>query len=414
MARRHRKAPKSPTTSTTQRKTHTHTLNLGTIAVVDGTKQPSISSLDPQHRELIAKMKVETPQILWHNGSDNEQNKNAPIYSLSVIESGLSSKSLNSYGHVLATAGNSEINLWKLNFNTSKQKKSGAILQQNSMTKIEHLTTLTRHDASVNVIQFSPDGLHLATAGDSGGIIVYSVPLAKRGNDNGRHFWSTVQDEKDLLVKIVSSSGCEGIYDLDWAPDSKRFIVGSLDHHLAVYELPSDNNWKCVYRNGRDHTHYIQGTCMDPKGVYVASMSCDRSVRVYQRKPTSKSLKKKLVTQPKDMTVEQHRDFIETTLTTSKFELGRGNLVKFRKTPAPVDKEDNGIKQKKQHLFAEESTSESFFRRLRFTTDGAYLVAPAGIWDNPSSKHQMATYLFARHKFDQPCRVLGGLDKVRL
>jgi len=85
---------------------------------------------------------------------------------------------------------------------------------------------------------------------------------------------------------------------------------------------------------------------------------------------------------------------------------------------------------RRQHLFGDESTVESFFRRLSWTADGAYLICPAALWhgDNRTGEDKdgnqaaaanadaaegpsYATCLFARHGFDQPCRVLAGLEK---
>ena len=96
-----------------------------------------------------------------------------------------------------------------------------------------------------------------------------------------------------------------------------------------------------------------------------------------------------------------------------------------------------GVKQctniRRQHLFGDESTIESFFRRLSWTADGAYLICPSALWhgdkakapssspaagenaDDAAAEQQQgpsyATCLFARHHFDQPCRVLAGLEK---
>ena len=91
---------------------------------------------------------------------------------------------------------------------------------------------------------------------------------------------------------------------------------------------------------------------------------------------------------------------------------------------------------KRHHMFADELTLGSFFRRLSFTTDGAFLVVPAALWHgrkaskdddaplpgSPTSvasngvdklaESSFATYLFARHHFDQPYKVLTGLEKV--
>lgn len=381
-------------------------------------------------------MKIETPQILWHNGGDSDKiskGKNAPLYSVSMLESGICDDSLTKYGHVLATAGNtSEINLWRLSFRSSESKR---ILHQEPNTKIEHMLSLTRHERPVNVTAFSPNGLHLATAGDGGSILIWSVPPSKRGNHNGRHFWSTLTKEGDLTFRIVSSP-CEGICDLSWSPDSKRFLVGSIDHCVQVYEDVNydanqaspdkpqlESQWKPVFRNASDHTHFVQGVAYDPLGVYVASMGSDRTVRVYARKPPPKAKTK--VLRPKDandgpLPPPEHQAMVERLLMDSKLELGKGKVLKYRETPPT----DASAPPKKQYLFADESTVESFFRRLSWTTDGAFLVTPAALWhrDSPndydkenveSSSPCFATYLFARHRFDEPYKVLPGLEKVR-
>lgn len=343
-------------------------------------------------------MKIETPQILWH--SEGDKGVNAALSSVSMLASGIEESS-----HVLATAGgNTMIHLWKV--------QCGAT---SSATKIDFLCSLNRHDGPVNTLAFSPDGLHLATGGDSGSMIVWSVPLAKRGNDNGRHFWSTVTREQDLQVRIVASSG-DSCCDISWAADSKRFLAGSIDHSIVLCEDSNfgvgEASWRIVYRNGMDHTHYVQGVSYDPLGVYLTSMSSDRSVRVFPRKSPPKSKKK--VLRPSNEPKADTAAVVEGLLTDTKVEMARSKQLKYRKTAT----EDGGVI--KQHLFADESTLESFVRRLSFTTDGAFLVTPAALWHADASAAKQsnkspsfATCLFARHKWDEPCRVLMGLEKVR-
>mmetsp|Transcript_25206 Transcript_25206/g.37231 ORF Transcript_25206/g.37231 Transcript_25206/m.37231 type:complete len:540 (-) Transcript_25206:212-1831(-) len=348
-------------------------------------------------------MKAETPQILWHNGKDNDENKNAPLFSISVLESGMeynaSPSSCDKFGLVLATAGNHEVNLWKLRLQPSSSTTMFSKLDRsnpNQLVNVEFLLALTRHDTTVNAVKFSPNGLHLASASDSGTILIYSVPPAMRGGGNGQHYWSTLESENQLSIKVLS--GFDGIYDLDWSCDSKRLCVGSLDHTVAIYEdehyntnvasnsKEKDSQWKCVYRNSRDHSHYIQGVAMDPLQNYVCTMSCDRTVRVYPRK-----VKKK------------HRS--QDAMTEQRLELGKGKLIKYRPT-TNKDSLSSEKAPKRLPLFAEEASSESFFRRLAWTTDGAYLITPAAVWGNDS-----ATCLFRRHSYDLPCKVLLGHDK---
>lgn len=178
--------------------------------------------------------------------------------------------------------------------------------------------------------------------------------------------------------------------DLSWSHDSKRISICSLDHTVAVFEQ-NDGDWKPVYKSTKDHSHYVQGVAVDPKGVYMASMGSDRALKVYARK------------------LKEGED------ATKKFELGK---VKTVRSLCLDEKE-------KKALFADELTLGSFFRRLAFTVDGAFLIVPAGLWHGDSEKEMgsprgvdklseasFGTYLFARHAFEKPFKVLAGLDKV--
>jgi WD40 repeat protein len=399
-----------------------------------------------QWRRTYYTMKAETPQILWNNQSDSRVP--AALYSVSILESGLvSSKPDGSpvkvatdstkHGTILATAGSThEVNLWNIAAPTTPPDVGKPIFQRKTNTKINYMCSLSRHERTVNVVRFSPNGLHLATAGDSGTVIVWSVPVSKRGGNNGHHFWSTVTKETELTVRIMAGSG-DGVCDIAWSADSKRFVIGTVDHCFVVYEdanydsnhhrdvtlqatdkPQAESQWKAVFRNTHDHANFIQGVAYDPLGVYLASMSSDRSVKVYTRKTPAKSKKKVLrpSNAPKGpLPPPGHQKMVTDMLTDSKFQLGKAKTIKYRRCAL-----DETGAQVKHHLFADESTMESFFRRLCWTTDGAFLIAPAGLWHtdplNVQSKvpPAFATLLFARHRFDQPCKVLYGLEKVRL
>lgn len=322
-------------------------------------------------------MRVETPQLLWH--SEEDKNINAAINGVSLLRSGLLDPTKEVYGNVLATGGNSNIlHLWKIVFPTATSPHT--ILQKHSdnQNKIEHLCSFTRPDSAVHTVSFSPDGLHLGAGLSTGTILVWSVPHNKRGNGNGRHFWSGVTREQDLMVRVVQVA-TDNISDLCWSADSQRLVVGSVDGAMAVCELQEDN-WRVVYKNGMDHSHYIQGVCYDPTGVYIASMSSDRSVRVFSRKAPKK--KKKKVTE-----------------TMGRLEMNlRSKEIRRSRSSDGVNK----------NYFCDEATLNSFVRRLAWTPDGAFLVTPAAL--HGSSGY--ATLMFARHNYDEPYRILGGLEKV--
>lgn len=371
-------------------------------------------------------MKVETPQILWN--SEGDKGKNAPLYSIALLESGVSDGlSADNYGHILVTAGNTNvINLWKVCFNKEESATGGMFHKSHKpWNKIDYVTSLSRHELPVNSVAFSPDGLHLATAGEAGNIVVWSVPVSKRGNGNGRHFWSTISKESDLLVRIVSTH-CEGVCDISWSADSKRFVVGTIDSNVLIFEdkhfstnrcnpetHQKESEWQSVFRNG-EHSSFVQGVAYDPLGVYIASMGSDRTVRVFPRKTPPKSKKKVLrpANAPRTVTPPlEHQRMVSRLLTESKVEIGKTKRIKQRS----VTIDEIGT-QARQRLFADESTCESFFRRLSWTTDGAFLVTPAALWhsdhEHANVSPSFSTYLFARHRFDEPVKVLSGLEKV--
>ena len=444
-------------------------------------------------------MRVETPQILWH--SEEDKGINAALMSVSLLQSGMdfddvaaaanTIESKKEYGNVLATAGNSNlIHLWKVTLanhhhhhpapppTTDEQTAAAAATSQQlhkmfhkqPKSKFEYLLSFTRHDGPVNAVQFSPNGLHLATASETGAVLVWSVPHSKRGNGNGRHFWAVAAaHEKEFRVRRVMGlrvGDGTGVTDIAWSADSKRFMVGTLDHAVAVCELTvttsistaaaagggggvkEEEDWKVVYHNGMDHTHYVQGVTYDPLGVYLASMSSDRTVRVYPRKP-SKAIKKaapsvtpRKVLKPADpQQQQQHHQMqqqpsleeqraVQEVLSDAKLELGRSKEIRKCKrvqqqqhnadqdnnndgttTPTPNSSSSSSRRQQQQQQwsFADEATLQSFVRRLSWTTDGAFLVVPAALWPATES---YATLLFARHRFDEPYRILHGLEKV--
>lgn len=436
-------------------------------------------------------MKVETPQILWHdtsNGTITQNGKSSPLLSCSLFDCSFASSAAVDRTAILATAGTAEVNLWRVTFaadsaRTNKPKEGDrSRILVSEHTKIEHALSLSRgsNERTMNAVKFSPDGRHLAAAGDGGTVVVWSVPAAayesavSTGNETSSktvnrlvaRFWSKRLDkETDLLMKIVMNPS-DDVMDIAWSYDSKRFMLCSLDHTLLVYELSGSNaegkpEWRSVHRSSKDHSHYIQGVAYDPKGVYMASQGSDRSVKVYSRKNVKgnaikealstlkRNFKGEKATHLTDENILLQAKVLPHLLTNSKFDLqNKIKTIKFLHSTRPNDtsktsqqnhnEEIDPKNLKKYHMFADELTVGSFFRRLAFTSDGSFLIVPAALWHNdgkvdaetnvkPSqspksvvnesegnrSQSSFATYLFARHHFDRPYKVLGGLEKVR-
>ena len=446
-------------------------------------------------------MKIETPQILWHNGSEGN-GKPAPLYSVSILPKSIKADTNEDEPEILATAGNSnEIHIWKIKLTAVHVHTQGQQQQQQGQEpipkkpkifslaspNIQHITTLTRHERSINSVQFSPNGNHLASAGDGGTLIVHTVPHSHSTSKKNRIFWNKLlQSEKDLSIKVVHT-GAEDVMDISWSTSSDKFMIGTLDHSVLVFQQDFClqelivKKWNCIWKNNKEHTHYVQGVAFDPLGVYLASQGSDRSVRVWQRKgkggQSSVSCKKKvLMDQDKNkgtdgndavtVTVTEQSQVTDTSTRvgnsidsgvlververhlSGKFDVNKAKVLKYRMSNSQEDEHAkdcstsgsasgstsasasaSALAVKKRYLYADESTVESFFRRLAWTTDGAFLITPASLWHKMTegSEHEpasasdgdgagpsFATYLFARHQFDKPFKVLHGLEKPSL
>jgi WD40 repeat protein len=348
-------------------------------------------------------MKVETPQILWH--AEGDKKVAAALSSVSMIESGLNKEKVFTYVLASASGTATAIHLWKLEFPTVlKNTESSTIFESHTATKIEFMCALDRHEDAVTAVKFSPDGMHLATASENGGaVIVWSVPANMNLNNNGKHYWSTLSttNTNTLSAHIALRNG-DGVTDLSWSSDSKRFLASTLDSAVLVLEninfvSPKSAEWRTAYRGTNHHTHFVQGVAYDPCNVYLASQSSDRTVKVLIRKQTNK-LKKSGNNDPQ----------LRTDL---KLEImSKGKQLKYLYSNKNADE---GAAAKKQHMFADESTLAAFVRRLDWTPDGAYLLVPAALHHNDNDNAvEFATLAFQRHCFDEPVKVFGGLDKV--
>ncbi|XP_040120152.1 chromatin assembly factor 1 subunit B [Oryx dammah] len=121
-----------------------------------------------------------------------------------------------------------------------------------------------------------------------------------------------------------------------------------------------------------EHKSYVQGVTWDPLGQYVATLSCDRILRVY-------STQKKRV-----------------AFNVSKMLSGVGAEGEVRS----------------YRMFHDDSM-KSFFRRLSFTPDGSLLLTPAGCVESGENVTN-TTYVFSRKNLKRPIAHLPCPAKATL
>jgi len=425
-------------------------------------------------------MKVDTPQISWH-GNESDHGWNAPLLSIALLpQTSTTSSSSSSSPMVFATAGNdSTIHLWTLHYEpaqaTAPSPSSTPVptAKAQAQAKISHTLSLTRHtsgasSSSVNTLQFSPDGTSLACAGDAGTIVLWSLPQhlqphstnADGNTGDIQSAWRQLEKESELTIQLgagISNCNCEDVFDLCFFPkvlklnnasnNNKknnvnvlhRFAVGSLDHAVLLLEQEeittsststsdavtpvhtSKKKLKCIWSN-KDHSHYVQGVACDPLGVYLCSMGSDRSIRVFCATRGER--------RNKQAQEENGGGVMHCVKCIRYLEREEPAVAEPAKLPEDAAIVETAViaaapkkKERRRNLFVDEITMESFFRRLTWTVDGAYLIAPAGLWtdessttdeannDDDTSSTSFATFLFARHCWEKPRFVLAGLKK---
>uniref|UniRef100_UPI003AAC38A8 chromatin assembly factor 1 subunit B n=1 Tax=Centroberyx gerrardi TaxID=166262 RepID=UPI003AAC38A8 len=290
-------------------------------------------------------MKVVTCEIAWHNKE--------PVYSLDFQH--------NADGriHRLATAGvDTTVRLWRVE--TGPDGKA----------VVEFLSNLARHTKAVNVVRFCPNGELLASGGDDAAILLWKLNDSKEPEQV-----LVFQEDEDAQLNKESWSvvktlrgHIEDVYDISWTRDGNFMVSGSVDNTAIMWDVTKGQKL-CIFN---DHKSYVQGVTWDPLGQYVATLSCDRVMRVY-----STHTRKKAYCVSK----------------MSSGPLGEGEVKPYR-------------------MFHDDSM-RSFFRRLTFTPDGSFLLAPAGCVEAGENVTN-TTYIFSRKGLKRPIAHLPCPTKATL
>ncbi|KYO22818.1 chromatin assembly factor 1 subunit B [Alligator mississippiensis] len=289
-------------------------------------------------------MKVITCEIAWHNKE--------PVYSLD-FQHGADGKI-----NRLASAGvDTAVRIWKV----EKGPDGKAI--------VEFLSNLARHTKAVNVVRFSPSGEILASGGDDAVILLWKL------NDNKEPEPIAFQDEDEAqlnkenwtVVKTLRGH-LEDVYDICWTTDGNYMASASVDNTAIMWDVNKGQKVSIL----NEHKSYVQGITWDPLGQYIATLSCDRVMRVYNTQT---------------------------------------RRVAFNVTKMPSGAGAEG-EMRSFRMFHDDSM-KSFFRRLSFTPDGSLLLTPAGCVESGENVTN-TTYIFSRNNLKRPMAHLPCPGKATL
>lgn len=153
----------------------------------------------------------------------------------------------------------------------------------------------------ITSIDFSPDGQLLAVAGyheiilhkaDGSGIVGRLVGLAERieslafspdgkqiaaaAGSPGRFGEIQIWDVSKKKLALSVPSTFDTLYGVSWSPDGSKIAFGCADN--TVRAIDSTNGKQILYQGA--HTDWVLGTAFSRDGLFLASISRDRSMKL--------------------------------------------------------------------------------------------------------------------------------------
>ncbi|KAM5179913.1 chromatin assembly factor 1 subunit B isoform 1-T2 [Mantella aurantiaca] len=288
-------------------------------------------------------MKVNTCEISWHNRE--------PVYSVD-FQHGTSKVNR------MASAGvDTAVRIWKV-----EKSEDGSPF-------VEFLASLARHTKAVNVVRFSPNGEILASGGDDAVILLWKLSESKEMEITPFNEEEETEMNKENWTVYKHLRGhLEDVYDISWTQDSNFMVSASVDNSAIMWDAIKGQKISIF----NEHKSYVQGVTWDPLGQYIATLSCDRVLRVYR--------------------------------TESK-------RVAFNVSKMASNSATEG--ENKTYRIFHDDSMKSFFRRLTFTPDGSLLLTPAGCVE-VGDVLVNTTYVFSRNNLKRPVAHLPCPAKATL
>ncbi|KZW00983.1 WD40 repeat-like protein [Exidia glandulosa HHB12029] len=358
-------------------------------------------------------MRVKTLEIRWHDGK--------PITTCDFQPQRSKGKDT---AYRLATGGeDNNVRIWMVHPNLAATEDG----QPTHPPRVEYLSTLSKHSASVNVVRFSPsDGM----------IIIWSPTDRVQPVFGGGEASEEAQYAKEHW-RARTSFRCTTaeVYDLAWCPTGEYIVAGSTDNAARIF---SASDGSCV-RELAEHAHYVQGVAWDPLNEFMATQSSDRAVHIYSVQSKHGHLETHAVSRNARMQIRHARTPSRSRSNASDVEDDVQDMPPPRSRRSSFSGSQTGAPSPRASpapplpairpwvkLYGDESHT-NFYRRLTFSPDGALLLTPAGHVEDtavvPGSSRQSpvdgagtsSVFVYTRSNFTRPpVAQLPGFKKATI
>jgi len=140
-------------------------------------------------------------------------------------------------------------------------------------------TEFTQHRGPVYAARFAPDGLHVATAGYDGRVLLWDRRETQPVNIENR-----LDNLPDPVVNFVELAGHRSpARTLAFAPDGKTLASGGQDNEVLVSDVASGK----LLNRLRGHASYVRGCAFSPDGQWLLTAGRDAQVKLWR--PTAQT-----------------------------------------------------------------------------------------------------------------------------